>query len=56
MDLNDYRKSLIKNTSKQLECKSVEKVDMEFLCAETKLSYEEVAGILKEYGVTTRFK
>ncbi|MDU4890718.1 MAG: 2-amino-4-oxopentanoate thiolase subunit OrtB [Clostridium sp.] len=56
MDLNDYRKSLIKNTAKQLGCKSVEQVDMEFLCAETKLSYEEVAGILKEYGVTTRFK
>lgn len=50
MELNNYRKSLIKNTAKKLENKNIEYTDMKFLCAETKLSFEEVGKVLKEFG------
>ncbi len=54
MDLNDYRKSLIKNTVKILDGRELQRVDMDFLCAETKLSYYDVAEILKEHGISVK--
>lgn len=47
MDLNDYRKSLIRNTAKLLNGRELQQVDMDFLCAETKLNYYEVAELIK---------
>lgn len=53
-DLNDYRKSLIKNTVKILKEKEIEQIDLGFLCEETKLEKEEVISILKEFGVIVK--
>lgn len=53
-DLNDYRKSLIKNTVKILKEKEIEQIDLSFLCEETKLEKEEVISILKEFGVIVK--
>ncbi|WP_346887543.1 2-amino-4-oxopentanoate thiolase subunit OrtB [Clostridium sp. UBA1056] len=53
-DLNDYRRSLIKNTVKLLKEKEVEQIDLDFLCEETKLEKEIVINILKEFEVTVK--
>ena len=53
-DLNDYRRSLIKNTVKLLKEKEVEQIDLDFLCEETKLQKETVINILKEFEVTVK--
>lgn len=53
-DLNDYRRSLIKNTVKLLKEKEVEQIDLDFLCEETKLEKEIVINILKEFEVNVR--
>lgn len=53
-DLNDYRRSLIKNTVKLLKEKEVEQIDLDFLCEETKLQKEIVINILKEFEVTVK--
>lgn len=51
-DLHEYKKSLIKNNIKLLKSMELNPVDIKFLCEETRLSYEQVALIVKEYGVT----
>ncbi len=53
-DLNDYRRSLIKNTVKLLKEKEVERIDLDFLCEETNLEKEIVINILKEFEVTVK--
>lgn len=53
-DLNDYRRSLIKNTVKLLKEKEVEQIDLDFLCEETKLEREIVINILKEFEVNVK--
>lgn len=53
-DLNDYRRSLIKNTVKLLKEKEVGQIDLDFLCEETKLEREIVINILKEFEVTVK--
>ncbi|WP_346915771.1 2-amino-4-oxopentanoate thiolase subunit OrtB [Clostridium sp.] len=53
-ELNDYRKSLIKNTVKILKEKEIGQVDLDFLCEETKLEKETVIDILKEFGVNVK--
>lgn len=53
-ELDDYRKSLIKNTVKLLKEKEIGQVDLDFLCEETKLKKETVIDILKEFGVNVK--
>ncbi len=53
-ELNDYRKSLIKNTVKLLKEKEIGQVDLDFLCDETKFRKETVIDILKEFGVNVK--
>jgi cysteine synthase len=53
-DLNDYRKSLIKNTAKLLKEKEANEIDIDFLCDETKLEKETVIDIIKGFGVTIK--
>lgn len=53
-ELDDYRKSLIKNTVKLLKEKEIGQVDLDFLCEETKLRKESVIDILKEFGVNVK--
>ncbi|WP_346929830.1 2-amino-4-oxopentanoate thiolase subunit OrtB [Clostridium sp.] len=53
-ELNDYRKSLIKNTVKILKEKEIGQIDLDFLCEETKLEKETVIDILKEFGVNVK--
>lgn len=53
-DLNDYRRSLIKNTVKLLKEKEVGQIDLDFLCEETRLEKEIVINILKEFEVTVK--
>ncbi|GAA0769449.1 2-amino-4-oxopentanoate thiolase subunit OrtB [Clostridium subterminale] len=53
-ELDDYRKSLIKNTVKLLEEKEIGQVDLDFLCEETKLRKETVIDMLKEFGVNVK--
>ncbi len=50
-DLNGYRKSLIKNSIKKLETNTVDILDIDFLCEETKLSKVEVVDILSSHGI-----
>lgn len=50
-DLNNYRKSLIKNTLKKLEKNMLDIVDVEFLCSETKLSKIQMLDILSQEGI-----
>ena len=49
-DLDGYRKSLIKNSLKNIEGNAIENVDLEYLCEETRLDKVEVLRILEEYG------
>ncbi len=53
-ELDDYRKSLIKNTVKLLKEKEIGQVDLDFLCEETKLRKETVIDILKDFGVNVK--
>jgi cysteine synthase len=53
-ELNDYRKSLINNSTKDLENKIIDLVDVDFLCDETKLDKITVLKILSEKGVFVR--
>lgn len=53
-ELDDYRKSLIKNTVKLLQEKEIGQIDLDFLCEETKLEKETVIDILKEFGVNVK--
>lgn len=53
-ELDDYRKSLIKNTVKLLKEKEIGQVDLDFLCEETKLRKETVIDTLKEFGVNVK--
>lgn len=53
-ELDDYRKSLIKNTVKLLKEKEIGQVDLDFLCEETKLRKETVIDILKEFGINVK--
>lgn len=53
-ELDNYRKSLIKNTVKLLKEKEIGQVDLDFLCEETKLRKETVIDILKEFGVNVK--
>ncbi len=53
-ELDDYRKSLIKNTVKLLKEKEIGQVDLDFLCEETKLRKEIVIDILKEFGINVK--
>lgn len=53
-DLNNYRRSLIKNTVKLLKDREVGQIDLDFLCEETKLEKEIVINILKEFEVTVK--
>ncbi|WP_431603320.1 2-amino-4-oxopentanoate thiolase subunit OrtB [Clostridium senegalense] len=50
-DLNRYRKSLIKNSVKNLQDKTIAMIDLDFLCEETKLSKLDLLDILKEFKV-----
>ncbi|EQB87162.1 2-amino-4-ketopentanoate thiolase subunit beta [Clostridium sp. BL8] len=50
-DLNGYRKSLIKNSIKKLDSNTVDILDVDFLCEETKLSKVEVIDILSSHGI-----
>lgn len=51
-NLYEYKKSLIKNNIKLLKNMELNPADIKFLCEETRLSYEQVALIVEEYGVT----
>lgn len=53
-ELDDYRKSLIKNTVKLIKEKEIGQVDLDFLCEETKLRKETVIDILKEFGINVK--
>ncbi|WP_346871002.1 2-amino-4-oxopentanoate thiolase subunit OrtB [Clostridium sp. UBA5119] len=53
-ELDDYRKSLIKNTVKFLKEKEIGQVDLDFLCEETKLRKETAIDILKEFGINVK--
>ncbi|WP_346866697.1 MULTISPECIES: 2-amino-4-oxopentanoate thiolase subunit OrtB [unclassified Clostridium] len=53
-ELDDYRKSLIKNTVKLLKEKEIGQVDLDFLCEETKLRKETVIDILEEFGINVK--
>lgn len=53
-DLNGYRKSLIKNSVKNLESKVIGETDLEFLCDETRLDKVKVLEILEEFDVCVK--
>lgn len=50
-DLNEYRRSLIRNTVKSLKVKELSQIDVDFLCNETRLPEEDVRAILKDFEV-----
>lgn len=54
MDLDKYRRSLIKNALKRTTSKELEEVDVKFLCDETKLEREKVIEILKDFEIKVR--
>lgn len=51
MNLNEYRKSLIKNTVNQLNGRTLEDIDIEFMGEETRLSKEEVLDVLSQISL-----
>lgn len=53
-DLNEYRRSLIKNTVKTLREKEITKIDLDFICDETRLSREEALSILDEFDIEVK--
>lgn len=54
IDLDYYRKSYINNTIKKLEKDYIEKIDLKFLCDETKLDVISVEEYLKEQGINIK--
>ena len=52
MDLDGYRKSYINNAVKRAEGNTIEPVDFEYLCVETKMDREKVAKLLEDLGIT----
>lgn len=54
MNLDSYRRSLIRNAVKKADDKEIEEIDVEFLCEETKLEREKVMEILSELEVKVR--
>ena len=53
-NLFDYRRSLIKNTVKNLNEKVLYDVDVDFICEETRLSKKDVLEILNEFQVVIK--
>lgn len=53
-DLNEYRRSLIKNTVKTLKDKEITQIDLEFICDETRLRKDEAIAILKEFDIEVK--
>lgn len=54
LDLDKTRKSYIKNVMTTKGVTEIEKIDLEFLCAETKWDEKRVLEELKEYNVTVK--
>ncbi len=54
MDLNGYRRSLIKNAVMGLEDKTIGKEDLEYLCDETKLEQVKVLEMLSEFDICVK--
>ncbi|MCM1990822.1 2-amino-4-oxopentanoate thiolase subunit OrtB [Oceanirhabdus seepicola] len=54
MDLNGYRRSLIKNVVKGLEDKTIGKEDLEYLCEETRLDQVKVLEMLSEFDICVK--
>ncbi|WBW99569.1 2-amino-4-oxopentanoate thiolase subunit OrtB [Oceanirhabdus sp. W0125-5] len=54
MDLNGYRRSLIKNAIKGLEDKTIGKEDLEYLCEETRLDQVKVLEMLSEFDICVK--
>ena len=52
MDLNGYRRSYINNAVKRADGNTIELVDFEYLCTETKMDREKVTKILEDLGIT----
>jgi hypothetical protein len=50
-DMMDLRKSYLKNALKKLKENIVKQIDIQFLSKETKLSEDEIMGILKENSI-----
>ena len=53
-NLFDYRRSLIKNTVKNLKEKVLYDVDVDFICEETRLNRKDVLEILNEFEVVIK--
>lgn len=53
-DLNDYRKSYIKNAAMKISGNEILKTDLEFLSEETKQNKEQVSRILQELNIVVR--
>lgn len=51
MDLNGYRKSYISNAVKNANTSSIDSIDLEFLCEETKLNKKDVENILSNLRI-----
>lgn len=54
MDLNGYRRSLIKNVVKGLEEKTIGKEDLEYLCEETRLDQVKALEMLSEFDICVK--
>jgi len=53
-DLNDYRKSYIKNAAMKISGNEILKTDLDFLSEETKQNKEQVSRILQELNIVVR--
>ncbi|MDU1411736.1 MAG: 2-amino-4-oxopentanoate thiolase subunit OrtB [Clostridium sp.] len=53
-NLFDYRRSLIKNTVKNLKEKVLYDIDIDFICEETRLNRKDVLEILNEFEVVIK--
>ncbi|MFD3156438.1 2-amino-4-oxopentanoate thiolase subunit OrtB [Haloimpatiens sp. FM7330] len=53
-DLNEYKRSLIKNSLKHVEDKILSDIDIDFLCEETRLTKVEVLKIIEDLGAYVR--
>lgn len=54
MDLNEYKQSYLNNSLKKLHENYIEKIDLDFLSKETKLTNNQVFKILKEKSIEVR--
>ncbi|MFA6940100.1 MAG: 2-amino-4-oxopentanoate thiolase subunit OrtB [Clostridiaceae bacterium] len=53
-DLNDYRKSYVKNAAMKISGNEILKTDLDFLSEETKQNKEQISRILQELNIVVR--